>query len=353
MTTGANQLTARATSQHAPPPTPSGQVRAFADALVRLGYDAYALLAGEGFHRSDLEDPDALLPCAVFGRMLERAAQARVTSNLGVRLAAETPIGAYPLLDYLVITSDNVGEGVKQLARYFRLLQFGVLLDVREDEDPIRVLVDNPAPIGAEYTTALCVLHLRGETENRLVVTGVSFAHRPDDVAEIERVLGCPVRAEAAWTGLALARESWRLPMRRRDPVLRSVLERHAGRVSPSTPALDPIGLDVRRVVASRLAQGETQIAVVARELATSPRTLQRRLAAAGLSYQSVVDRARRDAAERCVADSTLALAEVAYLLGYSEPAAFHRAFKRWTGMTPHAFRRRERERVIAAGVPA
>jgi AraC-like DNA-binding protein len=91
-----------------------------------------------------------------------------------------------------------------------------------------------------------------------------------------------------------------------------------------------------------RIAGGaDTRIETVARRLATSPRTLQRRLAAEGLSYQQVLDEWRQAAAERHLTASALSIGEIAYLLGFSEPAPFHRAFKRWYGITPRAFRER------------
>jgi len=77
--------------------------------------------------------------------------------------------------------------------------------------------------------------------------------------------------------------------------------------------------------------------------LATTARTLQRRLAAAGISYHEMVDAARKEAAARLLADPGLVISEVAYLLGYSEPAAFHHAFKRWTDETPQAYREMNR----------
>ena len=73
------------------------------------------------------------------GRSLSRAQQERFTPNLALELARLTPIGAYPLLDYLVLTSDTVGAGVRQLARYFRLIGNPVVITVHEDVDPIRV----------------------------------------------------------------------------------------------------------------------------------------------------------------------------------------------------------------------
>ena len=75
--------------------------------------------------------------------------------------------------------------------------------------------------------------------------------------------------------------------------------------------------------------------------LATSQRTLQRRLAAEGVSFQQLQDDVRREAAERLLADRSLAANEIGYLLGFSEPSAFHRACKRWFRATPLEFRKR------------
>ncbi len=94
-------------------------------------------------------------------------------------------------------------------------------------------------------------------------------------------------------------------------------------------------------VLATQLTAGEMHIDAVARRLATTPRTLQRRLARAGTSFEALCDDARKQAAQTYLADTTLTIAEVTYLLGYSAPAAFHRAFRRWHGTTPQAFRGR------------
>jgi AraC-like DNA-binding protein len=94
------------------------------------------------------------------------------------------------------------------------------------------------------------------------------------------------------------------------------------------------------------------EIGVVARDLGMSARTLQRRLSAVGSSYQQVLDSSRRETAERCLTGSSLSVAEIAYMLGFSEPAAFHRAFKRWTGMTPQAVRHRQREDGMLSAIP-
>jgi AraC-like DNA-binding protein len=95
----------------------------------------------------------------------------------------------------------------------------------------------------------------------------------------------------------------------------------------------------VQRALASRVAGGDTRIELIGRELGLAPRTLQRRLSDEGVSYQKLLDDARKTAAGQYLGRSSLAIGEIAYLLGYSEPAAFHRAFKRWYQATPEAFR--------------
>jgi AraC-like DNA-binding protein len=99
----------------------------------------------------------------------------------------------------------------------------------------------------------------------------------------------------------------------------------------------------VQRALTGRVASGDTRIGALARQLAMSGRTLQRRLAAEGVSYQELLEDARKEAAGRYMSESTLAIGEIAYLVGYSEPAPFHRAFKRWYGVTPEAFRQKLR----------
>jgi AraC-like DNA-binding protein len=233
-----------------------------------------------------------------------------------------------------------VGAGLKQLARYLRLSEAPYELQPREEEDPIRILFDGPLnAFAVEYGVAITVLHLRKETQGELNVLSASFSHTPEDAVEIEQLLSCPIHTNASWNGFLLSRRAWQLPLRRRDPVLRSVLEEHAASIARKESEPNPMAREVGRILASRMADGETHISVVARALAMSTRSLQRRLAAAGLSYQQVLDNTRRHAAHVYLSDASLSTGEVAYLLGYSEPAAFLRAFKRWHGVTPKVFR--------------
>lgn len=323
---------------------PANDLRVLVTALGRLGHDVAALLAAANIRATDLDDPDARIPCEALGVLLSRAQQSRFTANLALEAAQLIPIGAYPLLDYLVLTSETVGAGVRQLAQYFGLIGNPVAIQLRERSDPIRIeMPGTPAPFSVEFVVSLMLLHLREETQGRFAAVGISFQHTPDDVGAFERTFGCPVQTAGSWNGIAVGLDAWRLPLRRRDPVLRQMLERQAQDVLARLPARVGLALEVQRVLTTRVAQGDTRIGALAPQLAMSPRTLQRRLAAQGVSYRELVEDARKEAAGRYIRDSVLSIAEVAFLVGYSEPAAFHRAFKRWYGMTPQLFRLNER----------
>jgi AraC-like DNA-binding protein len=97
----------------------------------------------------------------------------------------------------------------------------------------------------------------------------------------------------------------------------------------------------VARVVEGSLVDGDPPLERIARQLGRSERTLRRQLAAEGAAYRSIVDNVRRARADVLLADASVSLAEVAFALGFSEHAAFSRAYKRWTGVSPMDARRR------------
>jgi len=345
MAARANSVTDRATM---PAPSASGSwsmpgrdVRVFADGLAQLGFDTAALLSAAGIRDADLADPDARVSCDAMGAVVCGAQAQRLVPNIGLELARVTPLGAYPLLDYLVVTSETVAAGVDQLARYMRLVGNPVGPESRVGNDCVRVhLHGTSLGFGAEFLASLMVLHLRHETDDRFSAAAIDFQHVPDDVAVFERVLGCPVHPSSSWSGLTVPLDAWHLPLRRRDPILRKMLEAHADEVLSREPSRAGIARDVQGVLARNVLSGDVRIGTIARDLAMSGRTLQRRLAAEGVSFQELLDEARKNAAAHYLRERTLSVCEVAYLVGYSEPAPFHRAFKRWFGTTPELFRK-------------
>lgn len=314
-----------------------------ANGLDRLGYCADALLASVGLRRAELEDPDAWLPCDTYGQIVASAQRIRRTPNLMLRVAELTPLGSYPLLDYIVATSDTVEHGLSRMERYLRLVLDPTALTLEGDARTLRVRTAAP-PLGAEFLVALTVLRLRDSTDGLFKPALVCFAHKPDDADAFGQALGARVRSTAGWSGFSVAPEARGLALRRRDPVLRRLLEDHADELIARTSRCSGLAADVQRLLAARLADREVHLPTVARALAMSSRTLQRRLAAEGVSYDGLLDAVRKETAGRYLRESSIATADVAYLVGFAEPAAFHRAFSRWYGTTPENYRRGHRD---------
>jgi AraC-like DNA-binding protein len=186
----------------------------------------------------------------------------------------------------------------------------------------------------------MSILRFVRETEGQLKPAGAFFTHAPNDIAEYERILQCPVRGRASWNGWELSRAAMQVPLRRRDPMLGHWLERQAAEILARQPKNGDLREEVLGILSAQATVGDMRLEAVARRLAVTPRTLQRRLARAGTSFEMLCDQARKAAAETYLANTALSISEVTYLLGYSEPTSFHRACRRWFGgITAQAFR--------------
>src|SRR6266540_925605 len=223
MTPHDNRVTLHATPRSTRPPAEAHdtrELRGMLSVLAQLGYDLDSLLAMAGLQREDVENPDAVISPSACAAVLAAAQRERRVANLPLQLAVHTPIGTTPLLDYLIVSSESVGQGLERLARYLRLVNPGIRLVVDRDSHPVRVVIERArGAFETELTVALSVLRFRRETDEQLQAAHASFTHEPDDVAEYAEVLGCPIRVRASWNGWVLSKAAMSLPLRRRDPV--------------------------------------------------------------------------------------------------------------------------------------
>ncbi|MEO8699618.1 MAG: AraC family transcriptional regulator [Kofleriaceae bacterium] len=168
---------------------------------------------------------------------------------------------------------------------------------------------------------------------------GVTFQHdRPADVGEYERLFGCTPQFNAPKNRLILPASAFALPLNAIDPDLLAYFADKASELLDSSSSAT-LELRVREAIAKALGNSAPTIAAIARRLALSTRTLQRRLAEDGLQFASLVDDVRRIHAIRLMAARDADIAMVAFRVGYRDLDAFRAAFQRWTGKTPRAFR--------------
>jgi AraC-like DNA-binding protein len=323
-------------------------VAAVTAGLEAVGFDLDRLAAHAGY--SDRLDRIAV---EQLGDFFHRTWSSAITLSGGdvtlpLAVGDAVPFGAYEIVDYLASSCPTVGSGLTELARYFGLVTPKLRWTLDAGHDPPLVFLEaidtepEVAAVALQYTIGVTFGRFRRLTAGELAFASVDLSMpAPVDDSRHRAFFAAPVRYGAPRTILRLPRRVWTLPLERGEPVLRRILERHARTLlAQQAQAEEPLA-EVRAAVRARLDDGDLKVEAVARELATSARTLQRRLGEAGTSFQAIVDDERRRAAESYLREARLAVGDVAYMLGYSEPSAFVRAFKRWTGTTPRAYRLR------------
>lgn len=320
------------------------EIKAVATSLGAMGVDLDALSARTGY--------DVLNPVSAGSRDdTYRSLWAAVTEvdedpTFPLSVGDGVAFGTYEVMDFLASSSRDVGHGLAQVARYFRLITSTIEWEVdAEGELPGVAMRDHHLEPRDHLVSHLYALGVTFGRFRRLTQGPFHFAEvvlaipPPPDASRLRAFFACPIRyTRDATSEVRLTRPTWHQPLMRSEPTLERVLERHAKALVDQLGQADDPLRPVRDAIGSSLSEGP-RLEDVAKRVAMSPRTLQRRLSEAGTTFQSLVDEARRCLAQGYLEDERLTVGEVAYMLGYSEPSAFVRAFKRWTGRTPRQFR--------------
>lgn len=310
------------------------------------GFETADLLARFGVPPELLRDPDARLPAATVLALWEALVERTGDPALQLVAPLSLPFGAYRVIDYLVVESATVGQGVRRFASFFRLIAEGVALEVTEDGDGNGLVLgrsDGGAvpPIYVDYVFAALVTRVRVRSPGLRVLRVELRRPEPADPGPYHEVFRAPVLFAARADRLLFSREEWDSPLGGGDEALAEVLEEHAKILAQRMPEADAgFRVEVERAVAATVPGGPS-VEAVARALHVSVRTLQRKLVAEGTSFREVAEAVLGRLALDYLADRQVSVAEVAFLLGFSDPSSFNRAFRRWTGDTPGRWRRR------------
>ena len=318
--------------------------------LRRRGVKIDDLLKEVGLRRTDLADPESRVPYAAVLGLIERAATVTGDPAFGLRLGATRDQHDGGLLGFVLLNSPTLMDALVNLQRYFRIVGDGeefeiektgplVTLRFRETDQTLRGLRQN-----SDYIAAMVIRACRDMTRKRVSPVRAEFIHRrPNQKVQYEDVLGCPVTFNADWDALVYAAETMHLPVIGANLKLLRVLQDACLKILGTSPKKQSLVHDVRELIIDKLAKGTARLDDVARELNMSGKTLERRLVEQGKTFSALLDDIRIGLTKTYLTETDIRLEQLAYLTGYSEPAALVRAFKRWTGTTPMQFRRRKR----------
>jgi AraC-like DNA-binding protein len=359
---GSTQARARSIRRTAPPARPASKGEGHKRTVIASSVQGWVLphligwVESRGvdaspirrlFGRIPLEDPNVRVPEAMTEAAWRLAADATRDEALGVHLAESVPRGALDLIEYALRSSSSLGKGLDRLARYGRLLSDRVAARTDRKGESFLFLVHDAAttplhPARAEFALALALKLARESTGADIKPVRVCFAHAaPSDISEHQRFFHVRVRFGVGSSSMILSASDAFRPLQDADPALVEIIRR---RLENALGDRDRTGAGamstrVRHMLVEHLGQSVLTLDAVADGLAVSRRTLTRRLTDEHASFRQILDDVRSDFARALLQDRSLSIGDIAFFLQYSEPAAFHRSFRRWTGLTPQAFR--------------
>jgi AraC-like DNA-binding protein len=321
--------------------------RALFQYLEEHRVDIAPLLAEAGLTRADLDDADRRITAAQYARLWAHGEVLTGDPHLGLHAGAIPRPGKYGILGFAMMACDTLGEALERQRRYQDLVGktgLSALHQLSPDRAELRwssPLARLSRHIAEEHVASWAAFAelLIGRGEHPLYVC---FEHAPvGDVEAYSRALGCEARFEQPQTAIGFAPALLQRPIRDHNPTLKRLLDGHAEQLlAARRQAAKAVG-DVWQAVSDALVNGVPTLESIAQRLGCSPRSLQRRLAARGQNFKELIDEVRRGLALRYIDDASLSLLDIAFLLGFSEQSGFQRAFKRWTGSTPGAWRNR------------
>lgn len=318
-------------------------IRPLASFLRDRGLDVEAWLSVADLGAADLESSERRISIPQSEALAEAALDLVGDPALGLRLVERIGPGEAALFTYLAATSATGRAAFERATRYavvsgsdfhFELEEEGDLLVCRADS--ATASAEGRVARFASEVSVGAMVKLGRIAAGELTSNEVWFRHpAPEYADQYERVFELPVHFGKRCNALIGRRERFDDPLPRADSTLCDLLDQHAQALLERLPRSEPFADRVREAIANELGSGDPSADRVSEILGVSPRTLRRRLRDTETSHQQLLDEVRNELARSTLAEGKLGITEVAFLLGFSDASAFHKAFRRWTGQSP------------------
>jgi AraC-like DNA-binding protein len=316
-------------------------------ALRKRNIDPTPLLRHVGLFEQDLKEPQNRVSAAAQARLLELAADTLHDRALGFHLATETNPRGAGLLFYVASAAKDLGEALELFARYCRIVNEAIRVQLTRRPTDLVVelrLAGVPgfqAAQNTEFAVAVIMKGVREIAGPYIRPTKITLVHvRNSDFPEFERFCGCPIEFGGSCNQLVFSNESLAAPLLTHDEHLMNALRPicdEAAKLRETSPGSLRALVEIE--VQKLLPNGPARRRDVAKKLAMSTRTLARKLASEGTTFEDVVDELRRNLALQYITIRSISLSQIAWLLGYEGSTSFNHAFRRWTGGPPSAAR--------------
>jgi AraC-like DNA-binding protein len=322
-----------------------GTVAAIPDVLRGLGADPAAVLKTAGLSLELFDSPDNRISHATRSRLFSRCVAMTGCRHFGLLVGEQAGLPSLGLVGLLAKYSPDVGSALRSLVRFFHLHNPAATIELAVDGgrstlsyDAERLDGESSDQVG-DGVVAVMLNIMRGLCGDDWVPIEARFAHRPpQDVGAYRRLLRAPVRFDAERYAIVFATRWLSWPLAEVDRDLLRLLQQRIDELE--LRHADDFPSQVRGVLRSALLTDSAGAEHVAALFSMHARTMHRRLANSGTGFRELVEEVRFSIARQMLEDSARPVGGIADLLGYTDPSAFTRAFRRWSGVTPAHWRR-------------
>jgi AraC-like DNA-binding protein len=321
-------------------------VRVLVDAVERAGVPRDELLRPQNIDPEGLAEVDRRFDLEEFATLQMRAMDLTRDEALGLHIAERTHDSAFDLIGHLVSHAPTLREAFALCAQFQRLIMDDSHLTLSETGTTAALhyhfarTFERADRMLAEFVVAAFLRFVRVFAGPGVMPQIASFEHaRPVHHREYARLFGDVARFSQRTTALTFDRALLDRAQLHQNPGLYSVLRTQAEHALERVAVAPRTADQVERYLRARPPARIPDISTAARDLALSARSLRRRLAADATSYRSLVRATLEASAGHMLRDPRHSIQETAHAMGFSNVGAFHRAFKRWTGMTPAQYR--------------
>ncbi|MGD0866849.1 MAG: AraC family transcriptional regulator [Rhizomicrobium sp.] len=325
----------------------AGLARGLMDIAVAKGASRFELAARSGIAAKDLEDVDRRIPFAKYVALMHAGQTLANDPALALHYGETNDMSDISVVGLIAYACETMLEGMQQLNRYGRLV---VEFDGPHDRFKVAQkdgglwAVDNrenpnlfPELTESTFARMICAPRRFGVTQ---IAKAVHVTHpAPVYRAEYERIYGAPVTFEADWNAVQLDEKWMTYKIALQPRYVFGILSEHADALLKSLEDSKSTRGRVESLLMPILHKGDANMDAIAGKMGLSRQTLFRQLKAEGTTFEKVLDELRHQLALQYLSGKKASVNETAYLVGFSEPAAFSRAFKRWTGTSPREMR--------------
>ncbi len=308
--------------------------------------DTETLLKAAGIDAQLLQQPENRIPFAQQAHLWQLVIEAANNEQLPLIFGQQSQPASFSMAGYIAMNSRTIGEAMDASQTYQVAAGQGGEISIQRRAPFIEV---HYAPVDPEtFTTPVrsCAMLAANVVLGRWLV-GAAYAPlevhlslpKPTDSAPFETFFECPVHFDQDRDLVRFAADIESTPIPHASVELLNLMKERAEKVIADTIGKESLCAQVARLLANSLMGQEPDKGFVSEQLGMSQRTLQRRLAKEGSSYQEVLDQTRHNLALDYLRQAQLSVTDIAYLLGFTEPSTFYRAFKKWHGMTPGQYR--------------